>query len=148
MIQLDKDGVTLFYIDVSGQRVSHNYMEGQAYCDMLTIRGAQLQAISENNQAVANYNNVLANVQISVTAGRGDTVTAPAKPLQKVVADADGAVTYVPFVPALADIVPLAPSAGGTVQGLVNTALPATLDKQTIMYNMICAMFRKAFPDA
>src|ERR1035441_6501511 len=130
MIQLDKDGVTLFYIDASGQRVSHNYMEGQAYCDMLTIRGAQLQAISENNQAVANYNNVLANVQISVTAGRGDTVTAPAKPLQKVVADADGAVTYVPFVPALADLV-IPKTVPSTVQGLVNTALPATPDKQT-----------------
>src|ERR1017187_5966571 len=138
MIQLDKDGVTLFYIDVSGQRVSHNYMEGQAYCDMLTIRGAQLQAISENNQAVANYNNVLANVQISVTAGRGDTVTAPAKPLQKVVADADGAVTYVPFVPPLADIVPL--------QNVVPSGSIAapSLDKQTIMYNMITAMFHRS----
>ena len=141
MIQLDKDGVTLFYIDTSGQRVAHNYMEGQAYCDMLTIRSAQLQAATENNQAVANYNNVLANVQISVTAGRGDTVTAPAKPLQKVVADADGAVTYVPFVPALADLVIPKTVPSGSI------AAPS-LDKQTIMYNMICAMFRKAFPDA
>ena len=107
MIQLDKDGVTLFYIEADGTRVSHNYMEGQAYTDMLVIRDAQISAASENSQAVANYNNVLANVQISVTAGRGDTVTAPVKPLQKVVADVDGAVTYVAFVPPLADIVPL-----------------------------------------
>ena len=141
MIQLDKDGVTLFYIDANGNRVAHNYMEGQAYCDMLTIRGAQLQAISDNAQAVANYNNVLANVQISVTAGRGDTVTAPAKPLQKVVADADGAVTYVAFVPPLADIVPLVGVPSGSI------AAPS-LDKETIMYNMITAMFRKEFPDA
>ena len=102
------DGVTLFYILPDGTKVSHNYMEGQAYTDMLTIRDAQLSAASENNQAVANYNNVLANVQLSVNAGRGDTVTAPAKPLQKVVDSVDGAVTYVPFVPPLADIVPLA----------------------------------------
>ena len=142
MIQLDKDGVTLFYIDANGNKVSHNYMEGQAYTDMLTIRDAQLSAASENNQAVANYNNVLANVQISVTAGRGDTVTAPAKPLQKVVADADGAVTYVPFVPPLADIVPLA-----NVVPSGSIAAPS-LDKQTIMYNMITAMFHKEFPDA
>ena len=141
MIQFDKDGVTLFYIDANGQRVAHNYMEGQAYCDMLTIRGAQLQAIGENTQAVANYNNVLANVQISVTAGRGDTVTAPAKPLQKVVADTDGVVTYVPFVPPLADIVPLVGVPSGSI------AAPS-LDKQTIMYNMITAMFHKEFPDA
>ena len=144
MIQLDKDGVTLFYIDASGQRVAHNYMEGQAYTEMLTTRGAQLQAAAENTQAVANYNNVLANMQISVNAGRaGDAnVVAPAKPLQKVVADANGAVTYVPFVPALADLViPKTTAPGGSI------AAPS-LDKQTIMYNMICALFRKAFPDA
>jgi hypothetical protein len=145
MIQLDKDGVTLFYIDASGQRVAHNYMEGQAYTDMLTIRGAQIEAAAENTQAVANYKNVLANMQISVDAGRGGAanVVAPAKPLQKVVADADGAVTYVPFVPALADLV--IPKTTGTG---VNTIAAPSLDKQTIMYNMICAMFRKAFPDA
>jgi hypothetical protein len=141
MIQLDKDGVTLFYIDANGNKVSHNYMEGQAYTDMLTIRDAQISAANENVQAVANYNNVLANVQISVTAGRGDTVTAPAKPLQKVVADTDGVVTYVPFVPPLADIVPLVGVPSGSI------AAPS-LDKQTIMYNMITAMFHKEFPDA
>jgi hypothetical protein len=141
MIQFDKDGVTLFYIDANGNRVSHNYMDGQAYTDMLGTRQEQMQAAIENNQAIANYNNVLANVQISVTAGRGDTVTAPAKPLQKVVADADGAVTYVPFVPALADIVIPKTVPSGSI------AAPS-LDKQTIMYNMITALFRKAFPDA
>ena len=141
MIQFDKDGVTLFYFDSSGQRVAHYYTEGQPYSNMLTIRDAQIQAISENNQAVANYKNVLANVQISVTAGRGDTVTAPVKPLQKVVADADGAVTYVPFVPALADLVVPKTFPSGSI------AAPS-IDKQTIMYNMICALFRKAFPDA
>jgi hypothetical protein len=141
MIQFDKDGVTLFYLDASGQRVAHYYTEGQAYSNMLTIRDAQIQAISENNQAAANYKNVLANVQISVTAGRGDTVTAPTKPLQKVVADADGAVTYVPFVPALPDLVIPKTVPSGSI------AAPS-LDKQTIMYNMICALFRKAFPDA
>lgn len=140
MIQLDKDGVTLFYIDANGQRVAHNYMDGQAYTDMLTIRSAQLAAAGENNQAVANYNNVLANVQISVTAGRGDTVTAPAKPLQKVVSDT-GDVTYTPFVPALADLVIPKTVPSGPI------AAPS-LDKQTIMYNMITALFRKAFPDA
>ena len=61
MIQFDKDGVTLFYIDASGQRVAHGYTEGEAYADMLTIRSAQLQAVSDNNQAVAQYNQALAN---------------------------------------------------------------------------------------
>jgi hypothetical protein len=148
MIQLDKDGVTLFYIEADGTKVSHNYMEGQAYTDMLVIRDAQISAALANTQAVANYNNVLANVQISVTAGRGDTVTAPAKPLQKVVADADGAVTYIPFVPPLADIVPLA-----NVVPSGPIAAPS-VDKETIMYNAIqlmlpkiVALYQKEFPN-
>ena len=143
MIQLDKDGVTLFYIDASGQRVAHGYTEGQAYADMLTIRSAQIQAAADNTQALANYNNVLANMQLNVNAGHGGdaNVVAPAKPLQIVVADADGAVTYVAFVPPLADIVPLVGVPSGSI------AAPS-LDKETIMYNMITALFRKAFPDA
>ena len=140
MIQFDKDGVTLFYIDANGQRVAHNYMEGTAYDDMLTIMGAQKQAAIENTQAVSNYNTALVNAQTSVDAGR--TATAPPKPLQKVVADADGAVTYIPFVPPLADLVtpPIATPSGPI-------AAP-TLDKQAILYNMVLALFRKAFPDA
>jgi hypothetical protein len=143
MIQFDRDGVTLFYFDSSGQRVAHYYTEGQAYADMLTIRSAQIQATGENTQALANYKNVLANMQQNVNEGSGGdaNVFAPKKPLQKVVADADGAVTYVPFVPALADLVyPKGVPSGGI-------AAPS-LDKQTIMYNMITALFRKAFPDA
>ena len=31
MIQFDKDGVTLFYIDATGKKVSHNYLEGTPY---------------------------------------------------------------------------------------------------------------------
>jgi hypothetical protein len=149
MIQFDKDGVTLFYIDASGQRVAHGYTEGQAYADMLTIRSAQIQAAADNTQALANYNNVLANMQLNVNAGHGGdaNVVAPAKPLQIVVADADGAVTHVPFVPPLADLV-FPKTVPSTVQGLVNTSQPAPPDKQTIMYNMIAALFRKAFPDA
>jgi hypothetical protein len=149
MIQYDKDGVTVFYIDAQGNRVAYGPFAGQAYSALLQIMSAQKQAIVDNAQAVANYNNVLGNVQISVNAGRGDTVTAPAKPLMIVVADADGTVTHVPFVPPLADlIVPAVTSAGGTVHGLVNTAVAAPPDTQAIMYNMILAMFRKEFPDA
>jgi hypothetical protein len=147
MIQYDKDGITLFYIDANGNRVAYGPFAGQVYTDMLTVRSAQQAAGVANALAVANYNNVLANVQISVSAGRGDTVTAPAKPLQMVVADPIGpndqpVVTYVPFVPPLADIVPLVtiPSAGIIAQ--------PSLDKQTIMYNMISAMYNKEFPSS
>ena len=140
MIQFDRDGVTLFYNDANGQRVAAGVFDSEKYSAMLTVRGDQQQAAIENTQTVANYSNVLANVQISVTAGRGDTVTAPAKPLQKVVSDTGG-VSYTPFVPPLADLVIPRTVPSGPI------AAPS-LDKQAIMYNMILAMFRKAFPDA
>ena len=145
MIQFDKDGVTLFYIDANGQRIAHNYMEGQAYSDMLTIRGAQQQAATENNQTVANYNNVLANIQDMTNKGLINIPPAPAKPLQKLVADADGTVTWVPFVPSLADlIIPKTVPSGS----IVDRTSPASVDKLGLVYNMVSAMFRKAFPDA
>ena len=52
MIQFDKDGMTLFYIDASGNRVQHNPFDGQAYSDMLVIRSAQMQAGIDNQMAV------------------------------------------------------------------------------------------------
>ena len=141
MIQYDKDGVTLFYIDATGKKISHNFLEGTAYDDMLNVLGAQLQALRENTQAVANYNTALANVQVSVDASRPHDA-APAKPLQKVVSDT-GEVSYTPFEPALADLVTPVPNAPSS--GKIAVVVP---DKNAIMYNMILAMFRKMFPDA
>ena len=155
MIQLDKDGVTLFYIDANGNRVAHGYTEGQAYANMLTIRSAQIQAAADNTQALANYNNVFANMQENVNAGQGGqaNVVAPAKPLQEVVADADGAVTYVPFVPPLADLV-YPKTVPSTVHGLVNTALPVTADPVVVAQNaiglmlpMVVKIYQKEFPN-
>jgi hypothetical protein len=143
MIQVDRDGVTLFYIDANGNRVSHNYLEGQAYTDMLNIRDAQIGAATENTQAQANYNTALANAQINVNNGHAD-YPAPAKPLQKVVSDT-GVVTFVSFSPPLADLIPLT----NTLPSIVfTTAAPAAANKEDVMYNMILAMFRKMFPDA
>src|SRR4051794_26446755 len=140
MIQYDKDGVTLYYVDASGKRVSHYFMEGAAYNDMVTVRDAQLQAIRENVVAKQNYDLTVDNLQISVDAGH--TVTLPAKPLMKTVSDT-GEVTYAPFDPPLKDVVPPAPARPAPAGGIkVDTP-----DRQAIMYNMIRAMFRKMFPD-
>lgn len=138
MIQYDKDGVTLFYIDANGKKTSHNFMEGTPYDEMLTVMGAQRQAATENTQAVGNYKTALANLQISVDAGRPANA-APTKPLQKAVSDT-GDVSYVPFVPPLADLVIPQTSPSGSI------AAPS-VDKQAIIYNMILAMFHKMFPD-
>jgi hypothetical protein len=156
MIQYDKDGVTLFYIDTNGKRVSHYFMEGTPYSDMLDIRSAQLSAMAENTAAVNDYNQKLANVQLNVDAGRGAGLAAPTKPLQKIVSDT-GVVSSAPFDPPLADlIVPVTvPSTVNAPGPVVNRSIPPTsaatdtANKQTaIMYNMILAMFRKMFPDA
>jgi hypothetical protein len=150
MIQFDKDGVTLYYIDASGKRFWRYYTEGDAYNEMEMVRGAQLQAVRENTQAEANYNTTLGNLQANGnSSGRWSEIVAPAKPLQKVVSDT-GEVSYTPFVPPLADLViPPQPAPGG-VHGLVNvgTNVPTPPDKQAIMYNMILAIFRKMFPEA
>ena len=142
MVQYDKDGVTLFYIDASGQKVSHNFMEGKPYSAMVDIRSAQLLALTQNANAAANYNTALANLQISVDAGRGEGIVAPPKPLQKIVSDT-GVVSYAPFDPPLADLIPEKVNAPSS--GLIAAVVP---DTQAIMYNMILAMFRKMFPDA
>jgi hypothetical protein len=136
MIQFDKDGVTLFYIDATGARIAHNYMEGAAYNDMLTVMQAQLQAVRDNTQTVATYERVLTDAEAAFHFD-----PAPPKPLQKLVSDT-GVVTFASFDPPLRDIktIKVTPSSG-----LI--AAPS-LDKQAIMYNMILALFRKAFPDA
>jgi hypothetical protein len=139
MIQFDKDGVTLVGYDSNGSRFAHNYLEGTLYDNMLCTRSAQLAAARENTQAVANYSTVLGTIQASVDAGRPHD-SAPNKPLQKVVSDM-GDVSYVPFVPPLADLVVPVTTPSGSI-------VTPTVDKQAIMYNMILAMFRKEFPEA
>lgn len=141
MIQYDKDGVTLFYVDASGRKISHYFMEGEPYNALVMIRDAQLQAIRENTQTAANYDTALATVQVNVDAGHA--MAAPVKPLQKVVSDT-GETTFVPFDPPLKDLVPSnagKPAPSGSIK-------VETPDKQAIMFNMIQAMFRKMFPDA
>jgi len=141
MIQYDRDGVTLFYVDADGKKFSHNFMEGAAYNDMVTVRDAQLQAIRENTQTVANYETALANAQISVDAGRA-VPTLP-KPLMKVVSDT-GETTFAPFEPPLKELIPNAPARPAPA-GSLKVETP---DKQAILFNMILAIFRKIFPEA
>ena len=140
MIQLDTDGVTLFYIDAIGNKVSHSIFDGTAYNDMLTIQQAQIAAALANTQAVSQYNTALATAQTNVSAGR--TMLAPAKPLQIVVSNT-GETTHVPFVPALPDLVPLTPSGSP-----LSTAAPAAATREDNMYNMILLIFKKLYPGA
>lgn len=151
MIQFDTNGVTLFYIDANGQRVAASYTDTERYSTMLTVRGSQQQATLENALVVTNYKAALSAIQGTIDMGRAGQnpdvpTTAPPKPLQKVVSDT-GEVSYTPFVPPLADLV-IPKTSPSTVAGLVNTAVPAPVDKNAVMYNMILAIFRKMFPEA
>ena len=137
MLQYDKDGVTLFYTDATGNKVSASPFDGAKYSAMLMVLDAQIAAASANTQAVANYNNVLAGAQANVNAGR--PAIAPPKPLQTVVSDT-GVTTYVAFAPPLADLVPLA---NVTPSGPI--AVP-TADTEAIEFAMITAIYRKMFP--
>ena len=147
MIQFDTDGVTLFYIDANGNKISQNFMSGQPYTDWLNIRDEQLAAARSNTQAAANYATALANAQISVNAGKGGAELAPAKPTMQVVSDT-GVVTFEPFEPPLADLVMPTPVPQTSMVDQIAAARAATPDKQAIMFNMILAMFRKEFPGA
>ena len=64
----------------------------------------------------------------------------------KIVSDT-GDVSYAPFDPPLKDLVPAVPSRPAPSSGSIVSA-SAPPDKQAIMYNMILALFHKAFPDA
>jgi hypothetical protein len=145
-IQFDTDGVTLFYIDATGKRVAHGFMEGQVYSDMLTVRSAQIEAVQENAAAVSAYGVLLTSAQGQVDAGRPPAAP-PTKPLMKVV-DNQGSVTHVPFDPPLADLVMPSAAQPPSMTDQILVARAATPDKQAIMYNMILAMFRKEFPGA
>jgi hypothetical protein len=134
MIKYDTDGMTLI-----GPKGRVGPLDGAGYSDLLVILDAQINADGENKTAVEHYTNALKNAQASVDIGRGETVSAPPKPLQHLVDD-NGVSTYVAFSPALPD---LQPPPAATPSGAL--AQP-TIDKQAIMFSMISAMFRKEFP--
>ena len=138
MIQYDKDGATLFYIDDTGNKVSATVFDGQKYSLLDGIMLQQIAAVAENNHAADIYNQQLQQAQTSVSAGR--PADAPQKPLQHVVSDT-GVSTYVPFSPPLPDLTPLQnvkPSSGQIAQ--------PTVDTQAVMYAMLTAIYRKMFP--
>ena len=138
MIQYDKDGATLFYIDADGTKISASVFDGKKYTDMESTQQAQIAAAAENTKAVESYTLSLQNAQVSVDAGR--PADAPPKPLQHLVSDT-GVSTYAPFSPALADLVPLhvtAPNSG--------SIKVETVDTEAVMLAMLTAIYRKMFP--
>ena len=66
MIQYDKDGVTLFYTDASGTKISASVFDGKKHTDMDTVMQQQLAAAAENAHAVDLYTQRLAIAQTSI----------------------------------------------------------------------------------
>jgi hypothetical protein len=138
MIQYDKDGATIFYIDDKGNKISAVPFEGQRYSDLLGIMDTQHSAVTENARAKAAYSLSVSNAQISVDAGR-PAPPLPDKPREQNVSDT-GVVTYAAFVPPLPDLVyPVTVPSTGQIK------VP-TVDTQAIMYAMVTAIYRKMFP--
>lgn len=140
MIQYDKDGATLFYIDANGNKISAGVFDGAKYSAMLAVMDQQNAALSANTAAVADYTTKLANAQTSVNAGRA--ADAPPKPLKEVMSDTGG-ITWVPFVPALPDLIPAPPAEGSAAGGVI---VQSGQDPQAIMLAMMTAIYRKLFP--
>ena len=147
MIQYGKDGASLTGIGANGQPFSHTVFDGAEYSAMLVTRGAQLQAIIDNANTVADYHNKLATAQQNIGL---PGFTAPVKPQQKIVSDT-GAVSLVDFVPPLPDLViqtvnspSTSVAAGGLMGAVVAEGGP---DKQAIMFAMVTALYHKAFPE-
>jgi hypothetical protein len=140
MITFDKDGVTLIGYDASGNKFTHNYLEGDPYDIMLSTLNAQQQAARDNATAVDAYNTALATAQLNENAGRPHDAP-PVAPQQKIVTDL-GVVSYAPFVPALAAFVPLVSTPSGRL------VAPAPPDPNAVMRTQVNLIFHKLFPDA
>lgn len=137
MVNFDTDGVTLFYIDATGEKIAHGFMDGEAYAKMLDTRSQQLEAKRANDQAAALYNTQLADAQAQVNAGR-PPATPPAKPLARIVAD-DGTVTYGPFTPPLGDLLQQ-PAAGPSMTDQILAARAANPDPAVSTLNGVKAL--------
>lgn len=136
MISYDSTNPSLI-IDSNGLR--HSPMEGLTYSRLVAVRSDQLAAAAENAHNLDVYNGALANAQANIDNGRH--ADAPEKKLMKTVLD-DGTVTMGPFVPPLADLraqVVTAPNSGRIAAEVQDT--------QAIMFAMVQALYRKAFPE-
>ena len=152
MIAYDSNGSTLFYIDANGQRVAAGYTETERYSTMLKTKGVQQQAVLDNATVLSKYKAELAAIQGTYDQGRAGQnpdipTVAPIKPAQKIVSDT-GDVSYVPFVPPLPDLVIPTKAITPNTTGLISAVVPAPVDTQALMFNMISIIFHKMFPDA
>jgi hypothetical protein len=140
MIREEQNG-TLSVLDASGKVLKAIGIFELAYTPTFDIMGAQIQANRENIIARQNYDLAVDNLQLSVNAGH--TATAPPKPQMKVVSDS-GEVSFVPFVPALKDLI-AAPPVNAASSGSIKVDTP---DRQAEMYAMLRAIYRQMFPNA
>lgn len=143
MIVYEKDGVTLTTIAADGTRVSRSVNDGSAYSDMRDILTQQNEAVRQSGVDALLYTQLIGRMQTSADA-RLPFGAIPTKPQQKVVSDT-GAVTFVPFVPPLPDLVIPKPNTPAPPVVVVPVA-DKIANQQAIMFNMILAMFQKMFP--
>lgn len=140
MIREEQNG-SLTVLDPSGKAVITVGVFDPGYNTWMAILDRQIAANRENLQTRANYEKVIDGLQRSVDAGRIHP-DAPAKPLMKVVGD-DGSESWVPFVPALNDLIAAPPA--DPSKGQIKVETPDLL-AQT--HAMVRALYRDKFPSA
>lgn len=140
MISYDLNGVTLFYVDSMGSRVSAGPMDTSRYMTLLNTHQMQVQAESDNTASVADYNAKLLNFQASIDAGRIPADQLPPKPHMKVVHD-DGTVAWADFIPALGDVrypaEPPTPSGIKAVTGVPPDRLDVVIQLLTSLHTKV-----------
>lgn len=132
MIAYEPDGITLFYTDAAGSTISASPMQPQ-YVTFYTILNAQHQAQIDNTQAQSQYLEQLHDYQTNLNAGR-PMGNPPAVPLMKVVDDATGNVSMIPFLPSLPTPVPPAPAVSS--DGAIKNNNPAP-DRTDVLISLV-----------
>ncbi len=139
MVLTDKDGTRHAY-----------YFNDPIFGALDIILSKQVGAANTNAMTRKNYNDLIANLQISVDNGKPQVQ--PPKPLMDVVDD-QGNESQADFAPPLNDLRPAKPSTPAPGSGSGATVIPVgtgglTADEQRQMYNMIKMLFHDKFPTA
>ena len=139
MVQRDSDGLSLFFIDSTGQKQIASYTNWSDYSAFEETMQAQADAPDDNARAQSAYLGQVGMYNGSADNGVQPVGGIPVKPLQKVVGDpvrnpdgswSPGVVTGIPFSPPLPDVHPVVGAAAvskGIQAGVVSTT-PSDID--------------------
>lgn len=142
---ITRENGNIVLVDSAGRHVYGIFDDQYGALNAILIERSRLGVL--NAMAAKNYNDIVANLQISVDNGKAETQ--PPKPLMQVVSDT-GEASGVPFDPPLNDLrpapkVPTVPSTGSGVTPIPVGTGGLTAAEQRAMYNMVLALYHHTF---